>query len=154
MVARLARDAGNEVLVCALRPVDSLSGDALTAARGWLESGGVVTTWPLSEDCEHDIIVDALLGTGFAGEVRSPMAEMIQALNEVPREAMVSIDVPSGFDCDTGSTSASTIRADLTISFVAIKRGFMVPDAGRWVGRVVVGEIGVPAALVDEIAAS
>lgn len=101
-----------------------------------------------------DVVIDALLGTGFRGAVRAPTAELIRAVNAVRKRAAVAIDVPSGFDCDTGSATGSTIRADLTITFVAIKPGFLVSDAAAWLGRVAVAEIGAPAALVHEIAAS
>jgi len=99
-----------------------------------------------------DVVVDALLGTGFHGEVRSPLAELIHAVNAVPKRAAVAIDVPSGLDCDTGQASTATIRADLTITFVAMKRGFLEEPAKDTLGRVVVAEIGAPIALLDEVA--
>lgn len=101
----------------------------------------------------EEIIVDALLGTGFHGDVRSPTAELIAALNGVDRRAVVAIDVPSGLDCDTGAPSNATIRADLTITFVAHKRGFLEPSASPYVGRVEVADIGAPRELIEEIAA-
>jgi NAD(P)H-hydrate epimerase len=102
---------------------------------------------------EDTIVIDALLGTGFAGEVRSPLAELILSLNKVPKEAVVAVDVPSGLDCQTGRASSAVVRADLTITFVARKTGFDAPEAAPYLGRVEVVDIGAPRELIEEIAA-
>ena len=93
------------------------------------------------------------MGTGCPGEVRSPTAELIAALDGADRRAVIAIDVPSGLDCDTGVSSNATIRADLTITFVASKRGFLRPSASPYIGRVEVADIGAPRELIEEIAA-
>ena len=101
-------------------------------------------------------LVDAMLGTGFTGTVREPVATVIRRLNTTPGPRTVSIDVPSGLDCDSGEASpdGSTVEADLTVTFVARKSGFDHDGADRYTGRVVVGDIGLPdsavlAALAD-----
>ena len=101
----------------------------------------------------NDVIVDALLGTGFHGEVRSPTAELICAVNDAPKRGVVAIDVPSGLDCDSGTPSRSSVRADVTITFVAVKRGFATPEAQAYLGHVEVADIGAPQQLIAEIAA-
>jgi NAD(P)H-hydrate epimerase len=93
----------------------------------------------------QDIVIDALLGTGFQGEVRSPINELILEINKAPRRALVAIDVPSGL----GTASNATIKADLTITFVALKEGFAV--AAPYVGRIEIADIGVPKELVDAV---
>ena len=98
-----------------------------------------------------EVVVDALLGTGFRGEVRSPTAELIEALNAARRRGLVAVDVPSGLDCNTGAPSNATIRADVTITFVARKTGLVADSAAPYVGRVEVADIGVPRELVAEI---
>ena len=100
------------------------------------------------------VVVDALLGTGFAGEVRSPLAKLIESLNTLPHRAMVAIDVPSGLDCDTGASVRATIRADLTITFVATKLGFQLPAAKAFTGEIVVADIGAPRELMEAVAKS
>jgi len=97
-----------------------------------------------------DVVVDALLGTGFSGTVRSPTDELIRALNDAERRSVVSIDVPSGLDCDTGAADSAAIRADWTITFVARKIGFDRSSAANYLGRVEVADIGAPRELVDE----
>lgn len=100
----------------------------------------------------RDIVIDALLGTGFSGRVREPTARLIRALNRVAKRATIAIDVPSGLDCDTGTPSNATIRADLTITFVAPKVGFRRRGAKPCVGRLEVVDIGVPTELVADVA--
>jgi NAD(P)H-hydrate epimerase len=99
------------------------------------------------------VVIDALLGTGFGGAVRSPTAEVIAAINALSAAHVVAIDVPSGLDCDTGRPADPTIRAALTVTFVAPKVGFAQPGVAAYTGRVVVVDIGAPAALLREIAA-
>ena len=96
------------------------------------------------------VIVDAVLGTGFSGEVRPPIDQVIQEINAAHDcgVAVVAIDLPSGLDCDTGRPSAATIRADQTITFVAPKRGFLAPEAKPFLGKLHVVDIGAPAALL------
>ncbi len=98
---------------------------------------------------QSDIVVDALLGTGFAGQVRSPLDELIRGINQAAGALTVAIDVPSGLDCDTGQPANATIRADLTVTFVANKIGFTKPDAKPHVGQVIVCDIGAPPNLID-----
>lgn len=99
------------------------------------------------------VVVDSLLGTGFHGEVRSPTAELIHAVNDAVRRAVVAIDVPSGLDCDTGAATNATICADLTVTFVAKKTGFSCARAGAHLGRLVVVDIGAPRELIDLVLA-
>lgn len=108
----------------------------------------VASVQSVSEDA---IIVDALLGTGFRGDVRSPLAELIGEINAVSKRAVVAVDVPSGLDCDTGLPANATVRADLTITFAAQKIGFGQARASSYVGRVEVVDIGAPRELLAEV---
>ena len=89
------------------------------------------------------ILVDALLGTDIRGEPREPHAQAIRAVNrlEVP---IVSLDVPSGVDADSGAVSKDAIRADLTIAFGAPKLGTLLFPGREKAGRIVALEIGFP----------
>lgn len=93
------------------------------------------------------VIVDALLGTGFRGEVRPGMAAAIEAINKAPG-AVVALDVPSGMECDTGRGGNATVKARLTVTFVAPKVGFERGDAARFLGEVCVVNIGVPPSIL------
>jgi NAD(P)H-hydrate epimerase len=96
------------------------------------------------------VLVDALLGTGATGAPRAELAEWIRALNERREEGArtVALDLPSGFDADSGHAAEPTVIADLTATFAAPKLGFAQPGASRWLGRVELVDIGVPRALL------
>ncbi len=94
-------------------------------------------------------IVDALLGTGTAGELREPFATIIDRINAAAARVM-AVDLPSGLDCDTGRPLGGSVRAEFTVTFVAKKIGFASPSAAVWTGRVLVAEIGVPKHLLDQ----
>ncbi|MHC5109659.1 MAG: NAD(P)H-hydrate epimerase [Planctomycetota bacterium] len=89
------------------------------------------------------VIVECLLGTGFQGTVREPVAGLIQMINASGRP-VVAIDMPSGLDADTGAAGGVAINAALTITFVAEKAGFSNPQARKALGKVVVADIGAP----------
>ena len=97
-------------------------------------------------------VVDALLGTGAHGEPRPPLDAVIDQINESPVPKL-AVDLPSGLDCDTGRAAGHTVRAAETCTFVAMKRGFLVPGAEQYTGRVHVLDIGTPRKLVEEVLA-
>jgi len=93
----------------------------------------------------HDanLIVDALFGTGLRGELKTEYRAIIDAINALNRPVL-AVDIPSGLDCDTGDPLGTAIRAAYTVTFVAVKKGFLVSgDADRYVGELHVASIGV-----------
>ncbi|MCR9200286.1 MAG: NAD(P)H-hydrate epimerase [Planctomycetaceae bacterium] len=91
----------------------------------------------------QDIIVDCLLGTGVRGAPTSPFSEAIEAINKTPARVL-SADVPSGLDCQSGSAAGACIRADMTVSFAGLKSGYLISTARPWLGEVRVAHIGLP----------
>jgi NAD(P)H-hydrate epimerase len=89
---------------------------------------------------DPDVVVDAMLGTGIAGELREPEATAAAAINDSDA-TVVSVDVPSGFDAETGTLADSAVGADHVVTFHKPKPGLDALDA-----TVTVAEIGVPAA--------
>jgi NAD(P)H-hydrate epimerase len=98
-------------------------------------------------------VVDALLGTGARGNPRAPYDDVIRAIN---RQAapVVSVDVPSGLDCNTGRAGSPTVRATVTCTFVAEKQGFGAVEARQLTGEVRIVQIGTPKKLLDEVLAA
>ena len=87
--------------------------------------------------------------------IRGPVeGHTVTDLNAADKHALVGVDVPSGLDCNTGESSHTTVRADMTITFVAVKKGFLEPSAAPWVGRIRVADIGVPRELIREVAST
>src|SRR5579863_142753 len=98
------------------------------------------------------ILVDALLGTGIRGPVKGDLASAIRSINSHPDGAsVVSVDIPSGLDSDTGEAHGECVSADHTVTFTAPKRGMVLGDASRAVGQLVVCDIGSPPELIDEV---
>ena len=92
---------------------------------------------------EADLIIDALFGTGLHGTLSSEFQALIEAINGLGRP-ILAVDIPSGLDCDTGTPLGAAIRAAYTVTFVAVKKGFLAsPEAGRYVGELYVASIGV-----------
>jgi NAD(P)H-hydrate epimerase len=86
-------------------------------------------------------LVDGLLGIGARGAPRPPVATAIAMMNAAPGRR-IAVDLPSGLDADTGETPGGCVRADLTVTFLAPKRGFV--QAGAVLGRTVVVSLGLP----------
>lgn len=87
-----------------------------------------------------DVVVDALLGTGFHGEVRVPFSIWIDTLNELA-PTVVAADVPSGLDADTGEAGAHCVHADKTVTMLTPKLGLYSADAPEYVGDIEVASL-------------
>ncbi|MCJ7543979.1 MAG: NAD(P)H-hydrate epimerase [Phycisphaerae bacterium] len=94
-----------------------------------------------------EVVVDAVGGTGIRGALRGQMAAAAEAISAAGRP-VVAIDIPTGLDCDTGTAAGAAVRAAMTVTFVARKKGFDAPGAAAYTGRVIVADIGVPAEAV------
>ena len=90
-----------------------------------------------------DLLVDAILGTGLRGEVRHPIATIINAINNLPTP-ILSVDLPSGLDADTGNPPGTCVRADRTVTIGLPKRGLLVHPGAELAGKLEVVDIGFP----------
>jgi hydroxyethylthiazole kinase-like uncharacterized protein yjeF len=149
VLARLARAAGHEVLVLAATPPDKLGGDARRAQVDWLAAGGAAHPFAPDGLSGSDVIVDALLGTGFRGPVRPDTLTIIRAINAVKRPVF-ALDIPSGLDADSGVLHEAAVRADVTLTFVGYKSGLFLGAGPGHVGTLLLDELGiVPPALAQ-----
>lgn len=92
---------------------------------------------------DADLIVDALFGTGFKGTVSGAAAEIIDSIN-ASGKPVVSIDIPSGLNADTGRVSGTCIRADVTVAAAYAKRCFFLYPGSELSGRLFIADIGIP----------
>ncbi|MFN0244166.1 MAG: NAD(P)H-hydrate epimerase [Planctomycetota bacterium] len=159
VVARHLANEGVTVEIVATHRLDALAGDAAIMRRiaehMEIPVHELATAEPVL--ARADVVVDALLGTGFTGEVRPALARVIECMNAVrsrapERATIVALDLPSGLDADGGHPSNATVVADWTITFAARKVGFRTPESARCLGRVVVASIGAPRSLVERFA--
>jgi NAD(P)H-hydrate epimerase len=94
---------------------------------------------------EADWIVDALLGTGLEGMLSEEMAGLICAINAV-KKPILAVDIPSGLDCDEGVPLPVCIQAAVTVTFAALKEGFVrCPASRQATGTVYAASIGISA---------
>jgi NAD(P)H-hydrate epimerase len=139
--ARLLRAEGRAVDVLAVGDLSGAEGDA----RVNLER----LPGPPPEDFDPErlagsgAIVDAMLGTGFEGTPREPVAGAIDAINGAGAP-VVACDVPSGVNASTGEIAGAAVRAGVTATFHGPKIGLHVAPGAFHAGRVEVVEIGIP----------
>ncbi len=168
VIARHMHNAGAAITIHAAKPPDELDGDAGVnahiAQRMKLKIHSLAEPAKLQQAKSQwqvaDVIVDALLGTGFQGSLRKDAFAIIKALNDAASRGgarVFAVDVPSGLDCDTGrpgDASGLAVKAHATMTFVAMKTGLAQPHARQFTGEVRVGDIGLPPDWLAEIGAT
>jgi len=155
VVARLALLAGYEPRVVVIADPGELTGDPAIFLQAYRNLGGkVIAAQDEAAARKHvmslgdcAVLIDALLGTGVKGEVTGPIRAAIDAWPEV---YTVAVDLPSGLDADTGAVCGNCVRADITVTFQYAKQGLVMPEAKRYVGRLVVADIGIPKVCGDD----
>jgi NAD(P)H-hydrate epimerase len=143
---RAHSDAAAQHAVCtkaALSCLDAPDGDLSAAIRRLCPTGGIPS-----------IIVDCLIGTGLTRSPDATIARAIASINELGAKGSVVIaaDIPSGLDAQAGTTPGVAIRADITVTFAALKPGLLTLEAQSCVGEIVIADIGVPRTLVERLA--
>lgn len=102
---------------------------------------------PLGERlASADVVVDAVLGTGTAGAPRGEAEIMVRAMIDCGKPVL-SIDVPSGLNCDTGEPADPCVKAAWTLTMALPKKGLLAPNAKPYVGELKILDIGFPEAL-------
>jgi NAD(P)H-hydrate epimerase len=142
VAARLLRDWGRDVQVLLLGDGDELQGDAATSFQRL--PGPEAQRFDPAALSGAAAIVDAILGTGFAGEPREPARGAIEAINATSGAVVVACDVPSGVDASTGEITGAAVRARFTATFHAAKPGLWIAPGKDHAGEVRVIEIGIP----------
>ncbi|WP_273858252.1 NAD(P)H-hydrate dehydratase [Photobacterium sp. GSS17] len=145
IVARLAQTAGFQVSLWQQGDADRLQGDAAIARDAWLAVGGTISAPEASVPETVDVVVDALLGTGLSGSVRSDAAATILAINQSALP-VVAVDIPSGLCADTGRVLGSAIQARITVTFIGCKQGLLTGQAAAYTGQLILAGLGVAAA--------
>ena len=152
LLAVLARAEGLQVTVLEVGAVERLGGDALLARQEALQVG--VECFPYDEELLRDrtgagatVLVDALLGTGFQGELRPAHAQAIAGINRLHQRGLpvLAVDIPSGLSCDTGVASTPAVDADVTVTFIGMKRGLFTADGPECAGDIVFSRLNVSA---------
>jgi len=144
VVARLAKQAGLEVEVYYLVAPERLKGEARHAWEEAEAAGVSMINYDGQRIDGHELIVDALLGTGLSGPAEGVWAEAIAAINEAPCP-VIAADIPSGLSADSGCVLGCAVQADVTVTFIGLKRGLFTADGPDHCGRLVFSDLNVPA---------
>lgn len=144
LIADLAHKRGIDVIVLQLGDPAKISGDALMARQQAEAHGVKIVPFGESALAPRGVLVDAMLGTGLGGEVRGAYAEAIDAVN-ASGLPVLAVDVPSGLCADTGRVLGAAVRADITVTFIGLKRGLFTFSAPDYSGAVQFADLAVPA---------
>ena len=141
VAARLLRAEGREVEVLAVAALDELRGDAQVNLERL--PGAAPEPFDAARLADSGVIVDSLLGTGFEGSPREPVASAIAAINTAQAPA-VACDVPSGVNANSGEIEGEAVRAVVTGTFHGPKLGLYVFPGKDHAGAVETVDIGIP----------
>ena len=105
-------------------------------------------------DTAH-LIIDAILGTGRARPIQGAFKEILAALSEArtrnPRLRLLSMDLPTGLDCDSGEVDPACVPSDVTVSLGYPKRGHLAFPGADFTGKLEVADIGIPPGLDSDV---
>ncbi|HWR82180.1 MAG TPA: NAD(P)H-hydrate dehydratase [Candidatus Deferrimicrobium sp.] len=158
VIGRYLMQAGVDVTAWFIGPLDELSGDPRLnfdrAAGIGMKIVAVTAPEHLPEKLNRGYIIDAIFGTGFSGAPHGVAADMIEYINRCHDHTVISVDLPSGLDADTGQHEGVVVKADFTYSLAFPKYGLYVSPGRELAGHVEVVPIGVPDAVVDRLGLS
>jgi NAD(P)H-hydrate epimerase len=138
----MAHKRGINVTILQLGDPRKIAGDAALAMRQAQSNGVEIVPFERGLLGPKGVIVDAMLGTGLGGEVRGVFVDAVAAVNDsgVP---VMAVDIPSGLCADTGSVLGSAVAADLTVTFIGLKRGLFTLQGPDYSGAVQFSDLAV-----------
>ena len=148
VIARHLAGYGSNVTVFLLGEADNIRSEECSWNWSLLEkmkSVKLLTGGNLEDlnNLEFGVIVDGILGTGIAGEIREPHASAIEFINtQTFAGGVVAVDVPSGLNPDTGETNQVCVKANITVTFHRMKVGMQ--NRKDMCGEIFVEKIGIP----------
>ncbi len=157
VAARHLFNMGADVKVLMLGNSEKIAGDAALNLEIWKRMGQKVYSVTRMDDinavrlflAKTDIVVDAIYGTGFKGVVKDYAGRVIDAVNACDRP-VISVDIPSGLEADTGRVNGPCIMAGLTVTFGLPKVGLLLEPGASCAGELMVADISLPASLLKD----
>ncbi len=136
--------------------LESIAGDAASELNMFTKDGGRVDViaseddWVLAElaASRADVVIDALLGTGFHGELQGDLLRVCSLINNSGKYVL-AVDVPTGVNADNGAAAEQAVRADVTVTMGLVKSGLLLYPGREYCGDIELADIGLPAKLVD-----
>lgn len=120
---------------------------ALKAFESCINQGVKVQPWASYQGGQVDVMVDALFGIGFQGELEGEFAEVASFMNATAFEEgvkILSLDIPSGLLADTGCVQKEAVKAHCTVTFIGMKQGLVTADGLDYSGEIVCDRLGLP----------
>ncbi|MBS0288225.1 MAG: NAD(P)H-hydrate dehydratase [Proteobacteria bacterium] len=149
VLARLAKAQGLSVNVYSVGEFsENASPEAKQARSDWLATDDEIIQFR-GQAIQADVVVDALLGTGSHFPIQAHFQDAIKTINN-SKCPVLSIDLPSGLNADTGAYE-DAVKADVTLTFVAMKIGLIMGNALDVVGELVFDNLGVSASIFTQI---
>jgi NAD(P)H-hydrate epimerase len=153
VIARHLFNAGFAVTVAVCGSIAKIKGDArinfdiltglgLKIEKLDMEDAKTIDARVTKLTNEANMIIDAIFGTGLTGTLLDEYKRLIESINELGCPVL-SVDIPSGLDCDTGIPLGASIKANCTVTFVAVKKGFAFENVRVYTGDIFVASIGV-----------
>ncbi len=153
VVALLAHLAGIHVEIYALYDPKTLKGAALAAVNQCFKAGVPIKNYHDDLSFDADLVVDALLGIGLAGDVKEPYISAINTINDHNVDVF-ALDVPSGIDADSGSIKGAAIDAEVTLSFIGLKQGLYTRKGVSRCGELLLATLDIPDEIFSQVSAS
>jgi len=149
--------SGYQVRVYLVTDRAALSADAREMARRLEALGGILETFdPENSHCIPDnpigVIIDAIFGIGLNTEVQGAPQKAVDLMNALPHP-VISVDIASGIEADTGRVLGTAVQADHTVTFTLPKIGNYVGQGILYAGEVKVVDIGVPEEFIYDMPA-
>jgi NAD(P)H-hydrate epimerase len=142
VLATLAKQHGLNVIVTCQQPERELTGDAKFAQSQWQNQGGQTLTFSAANYSQFDVLVDALLGTGITGEIKPNFQAVIHQINQAGLP-ILSIDLPSGMNANTGQALPIAVKANVTVTFVATKPGGVTGIGKEFCGKLIFTDLAI-----------
>ena len=148
VIARYAYGYGADVTVLLMGNEEHMSEASLTYKHIIEKMGIPVISIEKAEEAlpyfqKADILVDALIGTGIHSKVTGEKAKVIAFVNDA-NAFVVSVDVPSGMNADTGEAEGISVKADFTVALGSVKRGHVLYPGKEYTGALLYSPIGIP----------
>ena len=154
VVGRHLFQAKVDVAIYFIGPVGELSADARLnfdrAAGIGMNLIEITSDDVLSKEIACDYLIDAIFGTGFSGAPRGLAAKVIKYINRQRGKTVISVDLPSGLNADTGQHEGEVVKADYTFPLALPKYGLYVSPGRELAGQVQVVPIGIPDHIMDK----
>lgn len=148
VLAALAAQRLLPVQVIQLTGAEKLTGEARQAYEFALQEGVKIIPFAHATAPVNGVIVDGLLGIGLRGAPTGEFVKAIEQINQI-RLPVLALDIPSGLHADTGAVAGVVVQAQLTIPYIAVKRGLVTGRGPAVAGELVLANLEIPAATYD-----